>query len=71
MTKFLSTFSMALLAGMLQGATVAEWDFDQDLSLAGTSLADTSATDLAGNGNAMLGYDHFYGATYSALTDTC
>ncbi len=70
MKTFLSTFSIVLLSGVLHGATVAEWNFDQDLSLAGASFADYPATDLSGNGNTMLGYDAAAGASYSALGDT-
>ena len=72
MKKLLSTFSaMALLAGMLQGATVAEWDFDQDLSLAGLQLSESSpGTDVSGNGNTMLGYNTTSSAWYSSLGET-
>jgi len=68
---FTSLVSVFVSAGaLLHGATVAEWNFDQDLSLVGASLADASGVDITGNGNTMLGYDQFYGATYSALGDT-
>ncbi len=67
---FTSLVSVFVSAGVLLGATVAEWNFDQDLSLAGASFADYPATDLSGNGNTMLGYDAAVGAFYSTLGDT-
>jgi len=50
--------------------TVGEWNFDQNLSLAGTGLSANPAQDVTGNSNTMYVTSSSAGATYSAQGST-
>jgi hypothetical protein len=63
-----ATAALCCFSGAAIAETMAFWSYD--LGTAGTPFSDLPVVDETGNGNTMLGYDSYWGASYSVTTVT-